>query len=80
MWGFWDGSHWKDNAPLYTNDFSIKPAGRAYRATGSSGDQGRFQTRGFLGRYEIRVTRGDRQKTAQGTLASGGSELSVTLD
>lgn len=90
MWGFWDGSHWKDNAPLYTNDFSIKPAGRAYRellldrwstrATGSSDDQGRFQTRGFLGRYEIRVTRGDRQKTVKGTLASGGTELSVTLD
>ncbi len=26
MWGFWDGAHWKDNAPLFYQDWSPKPA------------------------------------------------------
>jgi len=26
MWGFWDGSHWKKNAPLFHKDWSPKPA------------------------------------------------------
>src|SRR6478609_4239347 len=30
MWGFWDGAHWHKNAPLYRQDWSLKPAGQAY--------------------------------------------------
>lgn len=30
MWGFWDGAHWKNNAPMYNLDWSIKPAGEAF--------------------------------------------------
>ncbi|MCC5788311.1 MAG: endo-1,4-beta-xylanase [Opitutales bacterium] len=26
VWGFWDGRHWKDNAPFYREDWSEKPA------------------------------------------------------
>jgi GH35 family endo-1,4-beta-xylanase len=26
VWGFWDGRHWKDNAPFYRQDWSEKPA------------------------------------------------------
>lgn len=26
MWGFWDGRHWRDNAPLYRRDWTPKPA------------------------------------------------------
>ena len=53
MWGFWDGAHWKNNAPLYRRDWSLKPAGAAYRdlvlktwrtdasgKTGADGDAG----------------------------------------
>jgi len=30
MWGFWDGAHSKKNAPLFTQDWKLKPAGVAY--------------------------------------------------
>ncbi len=30
MWGFWDGNHWKDNAPMYNLDWSLKPSGEVF--------------------------------------------------
>ncbi|NND06153.1 MAG: T9SS type A sorting domain-containing protein, partial [Saprospiraceae bacterium] len=30
MWGFWDGNHWLDNAPIFNQDWSIKPSGQAF--------------------------------------------------
>lgn len=30
MWGFWDGNHWHQNAPIFNLDWSIKPSGQAY--------------------------------------------------
>ncbi|MBY9005441.1 MAG: endo-1,4-beta-xylanase, partial [Candidatus Lokiarchaeota archaeon] len=29
VWGFWDGNHWKDDAPFFYQDWTIKPAGQA---------------------------------------------------
>ncbi|MGC4067575.1 MAG: endo-1,4-beta-xylanase [Polyangiaceae bacterium] len=66
MWGFWDGSHWKNNAPLYRRDWSLKPAGEAYRElvkklwhtdqTLRTDPQGTISLRGFLGTYNIVVS------------------------
>jgi endo-1,4-beta-xylanase len=90
MWGFWDGSHWKNNAPLYHRDWSLKPAGQAYRelvkkawhteATGQTDENGTVQVRGFLGAYDIDVTAGGKHQTAKGVLAEGGSTIIATLD
>jgi GH35 family endo-1,4-beta-xylanase len=73
MWGFWDGAHWHGNAPLYRRDWTLKPAGEAFRelvlktwrtdAAGKSDTQGRFGTRGFYGDYEIYVSFAGKQKT-----------------
>jgi endo-1,4-beta-xylanase len=30
MWGFWDGSHWLNNSPIYNTDWSLKPSGTAF--------------------------------------------------
>ncbi len=30
MWGFYDGSHWLKNAPLFYEDWTLKPSGAAY--------------------------------------------------
>lgn len=30
MWGFWDGAHWKDDAPIFRTDWSLKPSGQAF--------------------------------------------------
>ncbi len=73
MWGFWDGSHWKGNAPLYRRDWSLKPAGAVFRElvlktwrtdeAGKTGPDGTLSTRGFLGEYAIEVRAGAQQKS-----------------
>lgn len=30
MWGFWDGAHWKSNAPLFDLEWNIKPSGKVF--------------------------------------------------
>lgn len=30
MWGFWDGAHWQNNAPIFNNDWTMKPSGKAF--------------------------------------------------
>lgn len=89
MWGFWDGSHWKHNAPLYRDDFSLKPAGEVVRdfalkswrtnATGTTDARGAFAVRAFLGEYEISVSAGAAKKTTKVSLGSPGGEVVVTL-
>jgi hypothetical protein len=73
MWGFWDGAHWKNSAPLYRRNWTLKPAGEAFRelvqktwrtdVSGKTDADGRFGTRGFYGEYEIYVSFSGRQKT-----------------
>jgi len=69
MWGFWEGSHWRPQRALYRKDWSIKPNGLAYKdlvfnrwwsnLQGNTDHQGKFQGRGFLGQYEIKVIHHD---------------------
>lgn len=89
MWGFWDGSHWKDNAPMYRRDFSLKPGGKAYRdlvlgewrtnASGQTDDAGAFTTRGFLGEYSIEVNAAGATKKVKATLEKDGTRIVVKL-
>jgi endo-1,4-beta-xylanase len=89
MWGFWDGSHWKNNAPLYRRDWSLKPAGEAFREllkkqwhteqTLRTNGQGNVTVQGFLGDYEIVVTAKGQTKKAKATLVAGGSKVTVSL-
>jgi len=62
MWGFWDGLHWTDNAPLFREDWSPKPALAIYRElvfgrwwtsqkTLTTDEEGRAAFRGFYGDY-----------------------------
>lgn len=89
QWGFWEGNHWKPRAALWRRDWSIKPAGEAYRnlvfkqwwtdAQGTTDAQGDYRTRGFLGDYEVTVTANGRSKTVPMTLAKTGQPLRVAL-
>ena len=89
MWGFWDTNHWKKNAVMYRDDFSLKPGGQAYKdlvlgkwrtdEKGSTDAQGVFETRGFKGSYDIVVKAGNRTETLQGVLAEGGSRIDVKI-
>ena len=65
MWGFWDGRHWTDNAPLFREDWSKKPGYDAYVdllfdewhtiAEGTADAAGTFAFRGFYGTYDVTI-------------------------
>jgi GH35 family endo-1,4-beta-xylanase len=90
MWGFWDGLHWKHNAPMYRQDWSLKPSGEAIRelllktwctdARGTANAQGAFTTSGFLGEYVIQVSAAGKTKSVNARLKAGGSDIVVTID
>jgi hypothetical protein len=87
MWGFWDGQHWKRNAPVFRKDWILKPAGQVWlelifkewwtNAQGKTGSDGRYSTRGFLGEYEISVTYAGKTKTLPLQLVKGGRSIIV---
>jgi len=89
MWGFWDSNHWKKNAVMYHDDWSLKPGGQAYRdlvlgkwktrAEGKTDAAGQYKTRGFKGQYDVVVKVGDRTQTVKGGLAEGGSRIDVKI-
>ncbi len=89
MWGHWDTNHWKKNAVMYKDDWSLKPGGQAYKdlvngkwrtaAEGTTDAAGTFKTRGFKGKYEIVVKLGDKTQTVTGNLADGGSRIDVKI-
>ncbi len=70
MWGFWDNNHWKNNAPLFRSDWSLKPSGEAFinkvfnewwtTEIGVTNDDGMFETRAYKGDYKITVQQGEQ--------------------
>lgn len=89
MWGFWDGEHWKDNAPLFRSDWSPKPALDRYRRlvfdqwwtveTGRTRTGGTYETTGFLGAYDITASKGRRSRTVNVTLSDPRSRKAVEI-
>ena len=73
MWGFWDGAHWHEDAPIFEKDWTLKPSGQAFLdwvfdtwwtlESGRTNDHGIFKTRAFYGDYEIIVTDGEDRDT-----------------
>jgi len=63
MWGFWDGAHWKQNAPIFNMDWTMKPSGEAFikkvyndwwvNENVQTDGEGYLELRGFKGDYEI---------------------------
>lgn len=66
MWGFWDGAHYNDHAPLFNDDWSPKPTLATFNdllfnqwwtdETGDTDNNGAASFRGFKGDYRITVT------------------------
>jgi GH35 family endo-1,4-beta-xylanase len=89
MWGFWEGRHWRPRAAMFRRDWSLKPNGRVFRdlvfrewwtdVRGRTGAGGDFQTRGFLGDYEVEAVLGDRKASARVRLEAGGSAVTLKL-
>lgn len=67
MWGFWAGQHWRPNAALFRQDWSVKPNGLAWSnlvfkewwtTTNAVADtNGLVSLRGFKGDYDLTVIR-----------------------
>ena len=89
MWGFYEGGHWRPDAAMYRTDWSIKPNGLVYRqlvfddwwtrASLTTDAGGEAVTRGFLGSYDITVSRGDRSTTQRLDLERAGATVTIKL-
>jgi GH35 family endo-1,4-beta-xylanase len=90
FWGFWEGSHWKPKDAMFRQDWSERPAARAYKdlvfgrwwtnANGRTGQSGEWRGRGFLGDYEIEAKAGGKARTVTARLGKGGGTVRVTLE
>lgn len=90
MWGFWEKAHWRPQAALYREDWSEKPAGRAWRelvfgewwtdVAGQTDRQGQFQVLGFLGEYQVEVEAKAGKANANIILPAGGLSHTIRLD
>ncbi len=89
VWGFWEKAHWIPSAAYYRADWSLRPAGQAWRdlvfrdwwtkADGVAAADGTFQARGFLGEYEIEVESGGKKRATKVRLEKAGSRVTVEL-
>lgn len=96
MWGFWDGAHWHGNAPMFYEDWTLKPAGATFidlvynewwtEESGATNANGIFTLRGYKGAYKITIDCGDEvlvdtiDLRYNTILTKTGSEVSVGLD
>ncbi|MEM7118628.1 MAG: endo-1,4-beta-xylanase [Chloroflexota bacterium] len=91
LWNFWDGSHWDGNAPLYRQDWTLKPSGQSYidlvynqwwtDETGITDGDGQYSVRGYTGDYLIEVIGPNGlAKTAKVTLDNTGNEITIVVD
>ncbi|HUO57644.1 MAG TPA: endo-1,4-beta-xylanase [bacterium] len=89
MWGFWDGAHYSHKAPIFNLDWTEKPAGKAFEdlvlhdwwtnAEGATDAEGSYQTRGFLGDYDVIVSKGSKAVTLAAKLDKDGLKFPVVL-
>ncbi len=89
MWGFWDGAHWTNNAPIFNNDWSLKPSGEAFidqvfhqwwtNTSAQASTSGDVTLRGFRGKYRLRVACGNNIQE-QDIVLDGDKTLTVTLN
>ena len=84
MWGAWDGRQWRQNAPMFTENWQLKPSGKAWMDlvkhewwtdTVLTTEHGNASVNGFLGEYDIYVGEGCYDHHGLGNLISGGCQL-----
>lgn len=88
MWGFWDGAHWLNNAPIYNTDWTLKPSGAAFidqvftkwwtDTKVNTLASGEAIQRGFKGKYKITVKLTDGKIITQ--LADLDADKTLTIN
>jgi len=86
-WGFWDGAHFRDNAPFFRRDWSVKPSGQAFfdlvfkewwtDESLTTDTNGLATVRGYKGDYEIEVS-GETKSVKLTEAAQVNFEVSVS--
>jgi hypothetical protein len=90
MWGFWDGSHWHEDAPIFDDDWSLKPSGEAFmewvfetwwtNETGRTTRDGQFHALAFYGEYDISAELDGQKTTSTIFFSKDSDELVLQLD
>ena len=90
MWGFWDGVHWAERAPLFREDWSAKPALDVYRSlvfeewwtdeTGTTDADGRYRTTAFLGKHDVTVETGGRSRSVRASVTDPVSTTELAVE
>jgi GH35 family endo-1,4-beta-xylanase len=88
VWGFWDGRHWRDEAPLFYEDWEQKPAYDVWtglvfdewwtEASGTTDGEGSFATTGFKGTYEVTATVDGEEITETVELSDSGATIELS--
>jgi len=83
MWGFWDGNHWKGNAPMFYEDWTLKPSGQAFidkvfgewwsNESAQSDADGISFIRAFKGVHKVTVSKNGKSRSANVNLEEDGS-------
>jgi endo-1,4-beta-xylanase len=89
MWGFWEGDQWKPNGSMIRTNWTYKPNYDVYtdlvfnkwwtREEGLSSRQGVYQTRGFLGDYEISASFDGHTVTKNVELVKDGATVEIQI-
>lgn len=89
MWGFWDGAHWKNNAPLFNQNWTPKPALGVFNGlvfdqwwtdtTLMTDGDGNISLRGFKGKYRITTNYNGFDWTSELELGEGGVDTTLQL-
>jgi len=88
MWGFWDGNHWKQNAPMFDINWNLKPAGEGFiqkvfndwwTEEMKQTDNGTATIRAFKGTHKIRVSYNGQEEILEVNLDED-QNINIQLD
>jgi len=87
MWGFWDGAHWMDNAPLYKTDWTKKPGADVFvdlvfnqwwtKEAFSISGNGTETISAFKGKHLIEITAPNGNKITKEINATEDMEIEI---
>jgi endo-1,4-beta-xylanase len=89
MWGFHDGNHWLNNAPIFNLDWSLKPSGKVFidkvfkkwwtNDSKPTDKDGIAAFRGFKGEYSVTITKDGKSKVVP-VLLNNNKGIEIKLD
>ncbi len=90
MWGFWDGAHYKNQAPIFYSDWTIKLSGEMFinlvfnqwwtDASLISDNNGNVSVNGYLGDYDITAEYDGYSENIAFSLDKGNGTVTIKLD